>query len=103
MESKQLVAELKAKLGEANFELDDFAVVHGVLDPVGRRLLELELEVVDEGLLLLPLRVLDPVLPADLEPGELQQHGHAWAARAAASASTCSRTSWARRIVAPRS
>jgi len=84
-------------------ELDHLAVVNGLLDPVGRRLGKLELEVVEERLLLLPLPVLDSVPPGDLESCELDENAHARAARAAASASTCSRTSWARRIVAPRS
>src|SRR6266542_3978251 len=84
-------------------ELDRRAVVDGLLDPVGRRLGELEPDVVEEGLLALPLPLLDPVAARDLEPGQLDDDAHAVpTARAAARASTCSRTSWTRRIVAPR-
>jgi hypothetical protein len=94
--------ELRA-VGDRPHGLDDLAVVDGLLDPVGGGLRQLELEVVEEGLLGLALLVVHAVPPGDLEPRQLDDDRQASAACAAARASTCSRTSWARTIVAPRS
>ena len=84
-------------------ERDHLAVVDGLLELVLGRLGQLELDVVEERLLLLALLRLGAVAAADLEPAQLHDDGHPSAAAAAVRASTCSRTSWTRRIVAPRS
>src|SRR5262245_5623564 len=82
---------------------DDLAVVGRLQELVRRRLVQLELDVVQERLQLLALSLERPVTAGQLETGDLDDDGHAYTARAAVSASTCSRTSWTRRIVAPRS
>src|SRR5439155_15636895 len=72
-----------------------------LLDPVReRRVVHLELEVVEERLALALLLLAHAVVAEELEPVELEQD-HPPTACATASASTCSRTSWTRRIVAP--
>ena len=78
-------------------------VVDRVFQPVARAAVtDLEGDVVEEQLAALLLLGLDAVVSVQLEPSELHLHAPT-TARAAASASTCSRTSWARMIVAPRS
>src|SRR5207253_529457 len=67
------------------------------------RVRHVEPEVVEEELACAPFLLLHAVVPEELEPGELHGHAQLATARAAVSASTCSRTSWTRRIVAPRS
>src|SRR5205823_1827415 len=84
-------------------ELDDLAVVHGLLQAVGLRLGQFELEVEEERLVALVLLGHGAVAAAHLETGQLDENGHPRAAAAAVSASTWSRTSWTPRIVAPRS
>src|SRR5581483_7989439 len=76
-------------------------VVDGRLDPVLVRLCDLERDVEEEGLAL-PLLLLEhAVATEDLEAVELDDH--ASIASATVNASTVSRTSWTRRIAAPRS
>src|SRR5262249_14780913 len=83
-------------------ERGDLAVVDRVLEPVARApVADLELAVEDEALAGLPLLLQHAVVSVQLEAAELELHPAT--ARAAASASTCARTSCARRIVAPRS
>src|SRR5262249_50666022 len=79
-------------------------VVHGVVQQIVSGLVgEIPVEVVDERPPELLLLVGRAVVTEDLEPDELDDYGHAATALAAYRASTCSRTSWARMIVAPRS
>src|SRR5581483_4771302 len=83
---------------------DELPVVDRLLDPVGlgvRRQLELEVE--HEPLSAAPLLLADAVMTDELEARELDRRHVPTTARATASASTVSRTSWTRRIVAPRS
>src|SRR5438093_1617652 len=94
--------ELPAR-GDLSHELDDLAVVDGLLQAVGWRLGQFELEVEEERLVALVLLGHGAVATAHLEAGQLAEHDHPRAAAAAVSASTWSRTSWTRRIVAPRS
>ena len=109
--SQQRVGEGRSE----RFEQPEPRLVHladrrrhlGVVDRVrelvvGAALADLQLDVVEEPLavaLLLRVRAVEAV---QLEPAQLDLHAPA-TALAAASASTCSRTSCARRIVAPRS
>jgi hypothetical protein len=81
----------------------DKAVVDGILDPVGERgVRDFEPDVVEEHLTLAPLLLLDSVPSEDLEALKFDgDHGET--AAATVSASTCSRTSCTRKIVAPRS
>ena len=79
----------------------DGAVVHGRLEAIFGRLVDGQLDVVEEGSAGLPLVVVDAVPPEDLQADEPDDHPTT--ARAAVSASTCSFTSCTRRIVAPRS
>ena len=83
----------------------DRVVVDRVLEPVGdAALAHVELDVEDEVLALLTLLRIHAVAAEQAQPGELERdHRPATTARATASASTCSRTSCTRRIVAPRS
>ena len=82
----------------------DVAVVDGVLDAVGERGVgDVEGDVEEEVPVALALLCQDAVAAGHLEAAELDGEAHATTALAAASASTCSRTSWARMIVAPRS
>src|SRR3954468_8332403 len=84
---------------------DDLAVVDGVLEAVRHRgVRNLEPQVIDEGLRIPALVLFDTVGADELEAGELDEDAHgATTARAAVNASTCSRTSWTRKIEAPRS
>ena len=78
------------------------AVVDGVLDAVrGRRARDLDPHVVEKRLAFLALVLEDAVLAEDLQAVQLDRD-HPTAA-ATVSASTCSRTSWTRKIAAPRS
>src|SRR5262249_39237233 len=82
----------------------DLRVVDRISQPVGRAAVaHLQGDVVQENLAPLSLVGLGSVESAQLEPAQLHDHGASTTARAAASASTCSRTSWARMIDAPRS
>src|SRR3954454_23097558 len=84
----------------------DVAVVDGVVDPVVRaRVADVELDVVQERLPIPLLVLVDAVEAVDLEAVELESRHQPAPATAAAtvSASTCGRTSWTRKIVAPRS
>ena len=76
------------------------AVVDRGLDPVDSRLGQIELDVEEKRLLVALLLVEHAVAAEDLQPMELENQS---IALAAVSASTVSRTSWTRRIVAPRS
>src|SRR5918912_390968 len=83
---------------------DDLAIVDRVLDSVRERVVgNLEPKVVDEPLRPRALFLLDPVPALDLQAVQLDRDHSAATACAARSASTCARTSWTRRIVAPRS
>jgi hypothetical protein len=62
---------------------------------------DFELDVVEKELATDALLLSRTVIPEELQPAELDLHPTT--ACAARKASTCSRTSWARRIVAPRS
>ena len=78
----------------------DQSVVDRVVDPVGSGFVDLELDVVDEGLAV-ELLLGEYAMPAEhLQPVQLDDHS---IAPATVSASTVSRTSCTRRIVAPRS
>src|SRR5262245_51721879 len=78
------------------------AIVDGVLDSIrGARIADVEADVVQELLAVTPL-LLEHAVPA--EDGEtLELEDHLGTAAATVSASTCSRTSWTRKITAPRS
>src|SRR5262249_56061322 len=69
----------------------------GVVAGVGR----VEPDVDEERLAVPPLVLVHAVVPENLDPVRLDDHSAT--AAATVSASTCSRTSWTRRIVAPRS
>src|SRR6478609_5525819 len=69
---------------------------------VGAALTDLQLDVVEEALAVALLFRVCAVEAVQLEPAQLDLHAPT-TALAAARASTCSRTSWARRMVAPRS
>src|SRR5580765_852860 len=71
-------------------------------DRVLLRLGNFERDVEEEALAVAPLVVVHAVTAVELEPVHLDDHPDTTAA-ATFRASTCSRTSWARRIVAPRS
>src|SRR5205823_4881669 len=85
-------------------ERRNLPVVDCVLDPVRRAgaVGHLEPDVEEEQLAVTPLLGVDSVVPVQLEACELDLH-QATTAFATASAWTVSRTSWTRRIVAPRS
>ena len=91
--------------GDLLHAANDLAVVDGSLEPVGRSAIrDLEPDVVEEGLRPLALLLLDTVGSGNLEAVELHRDAHrATIARAVVRASTCSRTSCARKIEAPRS
>src|SRR5262249_10577305 len=77
-------------------------VVDRLVDPVGRSALaDFELDVEQEHLPEPLLVRVDAVAPEHLQPVQLDDHPAT--ARATARASTCSRTSCARRLAAPRS
>src|SRR5947207_2916358 len=81
---------------------DDVAIVGRFLDPVRPdAVAHVEPHVVEEALTVAPLLLEHAVVAAELEPVQLDRGAHS--AAATASASTCSRTSWTRRIEAPRS
>ena len=106
---ERLEQVVRAGLGDLDDGGDDVAVVDRVLDPVGlgrRRLRELEVEVDEESLALLPLVLEHAVEAAELDAVELDRHRSTLprsTAAATASASTCARTSCTRKSVAPRS
>src|SRR5439155_15076877 len=87
------------------------AVIDGVLEAIRRgRVRDLEPEVVEEGLRRSPFLLLDSMRTRNLETVQLHRDAHPFTAsvvpmtaRAAASASTCSRTSCTRKIEVPRS
>jgi hypothetical protein len=80
---------------------DDLAVVDRVLDPVAESAFaDVEPDVVEEALPVAALVLVNAVEALQLEPDQLDGRQ---SAAATVSASTCSRTSWTRRIVAPRS
>ena len=80
-------------------------VVDGVFQPVGRpAIADRELDVEDEILAAGAFFLLDPVTAEHAQPPYLDgDHAPLTTACATVSASTCSRTSWTRRIEAPRS
>src|SRR5204862_4992762 len=81
-----------------------FDVVDCVLQPIGQRTVRnLELHVEEEVLALLTLLLGHTVAAEDLQPVELDEDHIPTTAAATVSACTCSRTSWTRRIEAPRS
>src|SRR5207249_4863694 len=82
-------------------DVPDDAIVGSRLDRIVARLRALERDVDEEHLPRLALVLVDSVTAEDLEPVHLDDHPATVAATV--SASTCSRTSWARMIVAPRS
>src|SRR5262249_31482028 len=86
--------------GDAPDEVAYRPVVHGRLDRVLRRLGHVERDVEEERLRRVALGRVDAVRRRPLEPADLDDHAIALATD---SASTCSLTSCARRIVAPRS
>jgi hypothetical protein len=99
---RKRLQQLEAPLVHLAHGLDDEAVIDRALDAVvGAPLAHVELDVVEERLAVLALLRQHAVVPIELEPRQLDFH--AVTAAAARSASTCSRTSCARRIVAPRS
>jgi len=83
----------------------DRAVVDRVLETIGRAALaDLEIDVEQEVLAVALLVLVHAVPPEDPQAAQLDRdHAVPATARATASASMCSRTSWTRRIVAPRS
>src|SRR5512133_1002243 len=88
--------------GDLAHAVRDLPVVDGVLDAVrGACVADVEADVVEE-LLAVAALLLEHAVPAeDREPVELEDH--LGTAAATVSASTCSRTSWTRKIAAPRS
>ena len=88
-------------VGHFAHTLGDLAVIDGVLDPVGEPgVAHFEPHVVEEVLSFAALLVEHAVAAEDLQGFELDDHP---TAAATVSASTCSRTSCTRKIVAPRS
>src|SRR4029079_13028603 len=89
--------------------LDHLAVVDRILDPVtrrGRLALVVELDIDEEPLSVAALVLEHAVVGEELDRPELDRHPRTVprsTAAAAASASTCERTSWTRNSVAPRS
>src|SRR5919198_934669 len=81
-----------------------FPVVDRVLDSIGEGVgRDVQPEIEEKRLRVRALFLLDPMPAVELQPVQLDRQRHASAARAAVKASTCSRTSCTRRIVAPRS
>ena len=92
----------RVPVGDFLHAVRDVAVANGVLDAVRRRCVcDLDAEVVEEHLAVAALVVEHAVLSEHLEAVELD--GDHPTAAATVSASTCSRTSWTRKIAAPRS
>src|SRR3954468_5815154 len=87
---------------DAADEVAHLPVVDRRLDRVFRRLCDLERDVEEKALTVAPFVVVHAVAALELEPVHLDDHPDTTPA-ATLSASTCSRTSWARRMVAPRS
>ena len=98
---ERLEQVVRAPVGDLAHAGGDIAVVDGVLEPVGAaRFAHVQLDVEEEALALLALPVERAVPAVQLDPVQLDLHA---IAPAAASASTWSRTSWTRKIDAPRS
>src|SRR5947208_2574322 len=98
----QRLEQVEAALVDLPDRSGDTRVVDGIGEPVAfAPAPDLERDVVEEGLSALALLAFHSMEAVQLEPTQLDDH--AKTARAAASASTCSRTSCARMIVAPRS
>jgi hypothetical protein len=101
---QRLEQEVRAAVGELTDERRDGTVVDRVLDPVRcpGPVRDLEPDVEEEALPVAALVLVDAVVAVQLQAGQLDG-GQDATAFATASASTVSRTSWTRRIVAPRS
>src|SRR5215203_3233712 len=92
----------RVPVGDLLHAVGDVAVVDRFLDAIrSRRLCDVDADVVEEHLAVTALVLEHPVLSEHLEAVKLD--GDHPTAAATVSASTCSRTSWTRKIVAPRS
>ena len=99
---RERLEQLEARRAPLAHRLGDQAVVDRLVDPVVRSsVTDLQLEVEPEQLTVARLLGQNAVIREHLEAVQLDDHPAT--AFAAASASTCSRTSCTRRIAAPRS
>src|SRR5206468_12409165 len=98
---ERLEQPVARSLADREHDVTHTPVIDGRLDRVLPRLRYLECDVDEERLTVAPLLSVDAVAPEELESVNLDDHPAT--AAATVRASTCSRTSCTRRIVAPRS